>query len=84
MNNKYQFIKEIREQPNKISESLMHADKNLKDIAERYSQQIERVIMVGCGDPYMLGIGATYAFEQWAQFICSQDKFTNTIVVKFP
>jgi glucosamine--fructose-6-phosphate aminotransferase (isomerizing) len=67
MNNEYQFIKEIREQPNKISESLMHADKNLKDIAERYSQQIERVIMVGCGDPYMLGIGATYAFEKWAQ-----------------
>ena len=23
--------------------------------------------MVGCGDPYMLGIGATYAFEKWAQ-----------------
>ena len=67
MNNEYQFIKEIREQPNKISESLKYADKNLKEIAGRYSKQIERVIMVGCGDPYMLGIGATYAFEQWAQ-----------------
>ena len=67
MNNEYQFIKEIREQPHKISESLMHADENLKDIAERYSQIIDRVIMVGCGDPYMLGIGATYAFEKWAQ-----------------
>ena len=67
MNNEYQFIKEIREQPNKISDSLMHADKNLKEIAQRYSQRIDRVIMVGCGDPYMLGIGATYAFEKWAQ-----------------
>ena len=67
MNSEYQFIKEIREQPNKISESLMHADKNLKEIAQRYSQRIDRVVMVGCGDPYMLGIGATYAFEKWAQ-----------------
>ena len=67
MTKEYEFIKEIREQPNKIKESLQHADANLKNIAQRYHNKIDRVIMVGCGDPYMLGIGAAYAFEQWSE-----------------
>ena len=67
MKNQYHFVNEIREQPHRIEDSLRDADSNLKDIAERYVEKIDRVIMVGCGDPYMLGIGATYAFEQWAR-----------------
>ena len=67
MKKEYHFIKEIREQPDVIAKSLQHADLGLREMAQRYAGLIERVIMVGCGDPYMLGLAATYAFEQWAQ-----------------
>ena len=63
----YHFIKEIREQPAVIAASIQHADEALRAIAGRYGNQIERIIMVGCGDPYMLGLAAVYAFEQWAR-----------------
>lgn len=62
----YNFIKEVREQPAVIRSSLEQADAHFKDLATRYVDQIDRIVMVGCGDPYMLGIGATYAFENWA------------------
>ena len=62
----YHFIKEIREQPAVIAASLEHSDNSLRTIANRYGKQIERIVMVGCGDPYILGLAAVYAFEQWA------------------
>ncbi len=63
----YHFIKEIRQQPAVIAASLQHADESLREIAGSYGNRIERIVMVGCGDPYMLGLAAVYAFEQWAQ-----------------
>ena len=63
----YHFIREIREQPKVVADSVRHADNPLRDIAERYHDRIDRVVMVGCGDPFMLGLAAVYAFEQWAR-----------------
>ena len=66
MEKEHYFIKEIREQPDVIKKSLEHADTTLKELANRYVSRVDRVLFVGCGDPYMLGIAATYAFERWA------------------
>jgi len=66
MEKEHHFIKEIREQPDVIKKSLEHADAALKDLAQRYAKQVDRILFVGCGDPYMLGIAATYPFERWA------------------
>lgn len=62
----YHFLNEIRQQPEVIAKSLEHADPQLHELARRYAGQVSRVILVGCGDPYMLGIAAAYAFERWA------------------
>ena len=32
----------------------------------RYAGEIDRVLLIGCGDPYMLGQAAVYALENWA------------------
>lgn len=66
MKKAYHFIKEIQQQAEVIQKSLVHADADLKALAQRYVGQVTRVIMVGCGDPYLLGLAATYAFESWA------------------
>jgi len=66
VNKEYHFIKEIRQQPQAIRESLAHAEPILQTLVQQQAQQVKRIIFVGCGDPYMLGLAATYAFEQWA------------------
>jgi len=67
MKKEYHFIKEIREQPEVIRKSLEAAEPLVKEIAQKYAGKVERIIMTGCGDPYILGIGASYAFENWAK-----------------
>jgi glucosamine--fructose-6-phosphate aminotransferase (isomerizing) len=67
MTKEYHFIKEIREQPEVIQKSLDTAKSFVKEIAQKYVGKVDRIIMTGCGDPYMLGIGAVYAFENWAK-----------------
>ena len=66
MEKEYHFIEEIREQPAAIKKSLETADPVIKNLARRYTDKIERIVLVGCGDPHMLSLGAVYAFEQWA------------------
>jgi len=63
----FNFIIEARTQPDVIRKSLEHADAHLQDLAKRYARQIEKIVLVGCGDPHMLSVAAGYAFEQWAQ-----------------
>ncbi len=62
----YHFIKEIREQPEKIKKTLLTTDEKIKMIVDKYFGKVERIILTGCGDPYMLGCGSVYAFEEWA------------------
>lgn len=64
---KYHFIKEIYEQPEVIHETLKELDPLLNQIVHKYYKQVERILFVGCGDPYMIGIAAAYAFEMWAK-----------------
>ncbi len=66
MPKEYHFLREIRQQPEVIKQSLQHSDPHLRELAHRYVGQVKRVILVGCGDPYMLGLAAVYAFERWA------------------
>jgi len=66
MTKEYHYIKEILEQPEKIRKTLLETDAHVKEIAQKYCGKVDRILMTGCGDPYMLGIGAVYAFEQWA------------------
>jgi glucosamine--fructose-6-phosphate aminotransferase (isomerizing) len=62
----FHFIEELYEQPHAVRRSLEHADNMLREMAQSYAGRIKRVILTGCGDPYMLAIAAAYAFEQWA------------------
>jgi len=66
MEKEYHFIEEIREQPAAIKKSLETTDPVIKNLARRYTDKIERIVLVGCGDPHMLSLGAVYAFERWA------------------
>ncbi len=67
MKKEYHFIKEIREQPEVVKQTLQDLDQQLKSIAQKYHDKVDRIIMTGCGDPYLLGKGAVYAFENWAK-----------------
>jgi glutamine---fructose-6-phosphate transaminase (isomerizing) len=66
MNKEYNFIKEIRQQPRVIDQTLQEVDDQLRNLAQKYAGQIDRIILTGCGDPYMLSLAAVYAFENWA------------------
>lgn len=63
----YHFIKEIYEQPAVIGKTLRHVEPMLREITEKFSKKIERILFVGCGDPYMIGKAGAYAFEMWAK-----------------
>jgi glucosamine--fructose-6-phosphate aminotransferase (isomerizing) len=65
MTGEYHFIREIREQPRVLRASLEQEDIALRALAQQYAGNIDRVILTGCGDPYMLAIAAAYAFEKW-------------------
>lgn len=62
----YQFIVEIKEQPQVIRRTLSELDGQLKSLAQSFIGQIDRVILIGCGDPHMHSIAAAYALEAWA------------------
>jgi glucosamine--fructose-6-phosphate aminotransferase (isomerizing) len=61
----YHFIQEVHEQPDVVHATLEHVDEQVKTIAQTYGERITRVVLVGCGDPYMLAVAASYAFEEW-------------------
>ena len=62
----YHFIKEIREQPRALRETLQTEADNLRQIAHQLGGRIERVVLVGCGDPYFISWGAAYPLESLA------------------
>jgi len=61
----YHFIQEVREQPVVVSKTLEQSKHQLQELAQFYAGRIDRILLIGCGDPYMLGIAAAYAFERW-------------------
>lgn len=63
----YHFIGEIHQQAHAIRDTLTAEADNLRGIAERLAGQVDRVIMVGCGDPYFAAHGAVYPLEAWAR-----------------
>jgi glucosamine--fructose-6-phosphate aminotransferase (isomerizing) len=66
MDKEYNFIREVRQQPEAVSKTLKFADPQLTSLVKKHIGKIDRIILAGCGDSYMLGIPAAYAFEEWA------------------
>jgi glucosamine--fructose-6-phosphate aminotransferase (isomerizing) len=59
------YRKEMQEQPEAIRRTLEETDAQIQALASRYAGQIDHVLLIGCGDPYMLGQAAVYALESW-------------------
>jgi glucosamine--fructose-6-phosphate aminotransferase (isomerizing) len=66
MDTDYFYRKEMLEQPQSIRRTLLETDSQLKTLADRYAHNINQVLLIGCGDPFMLGQAAVYALENWA------------------
>lgn len=60
------YYKEMLEQPQAIQRTLAETKDQITSLAARYARDIHQVLLVGCGDPYMLGQAAVYALENWA------------------
>lgn len=67
----YHFIGEIHQQAHAIRDTLAAEADNLRVIAEALAGQVNRVIMVGCGDPYFAAHAAVYPLEAWARLPAS-------------
>ena len=65
MEKEYFFRKEMLEQPQAIRRTLAETDDQVQCLAKKYVPNIQQVILVGCGDPYLLGQAAVYAIENW-------------------
>jgi glucosamine--fructose-6-phosphate aminotransferase (isomerizing) len=66
MEKEFFYFKEMMEQPQAIRRTLEETDDQVKALAAQYAGQIKQVLLVGCGDPFMLGQAAVYALENWA------------------
>ena len=66
MTKEYHFIQELREQPGAVRKSLAQTNTQLSEMARVYAKKIKRLILTGCGDPYMLSFAAAEALEEWA------------------
>jgi glucosamine--fructose-6-phosphate aminotransferase (isomerizing) len=66
MQQEYFYHKEMLEQPQAIHRTLVETEDQIQVLAARYAGAIDRVLLIGCGDPYMLGQAAVYALENWA------------------
>jgi glucosamine--fructose-6-phosphate aminotransferase (isomerizing) len=66
MEQEYFYYKEMLEQPQAIRRTLEETEGQVKALAARYASQIDQVLLIGCGDPFMLGQAAVYALENWA------------------
>jgi glutamine---fructose-6-phosphate transaminase (isomerizing) len=66
MEKDYFYHKEMLEQPQAIRRTLVETEGQVKTLAARYAGQIDQVLLIGCGDPYMLGQAGVYALENWA------------------
>ena len=66
MEKEYFYYKEMLEQPRSIRRTLEETDSQIQSLAARYAREIHQVLLIGCGDPFMLGQAAVYALENWA------------------
>lgn len=66
MEQEYYYHKEMLEQPQAIHRTLAETEGQIKALAARYASQIDQVLLIGCGDPFMIGQAAVYALEKWA------------------
>jgi glucosamine--fructose-6-phosphate aminotransferase (isomerizing) len=66
MEKDYFYRKEMLEQPGAIRRTLQETEEQIKALVARYAGVIDHVLLIGCGDPYMLGQAAVYALENWA------------------
>ncbi len=62
----YHFIREIYEQPAGLRQTLAESGPAADALVRKLAGRIERVVLVGCGDPHFLSYGAAYAFERFA------------------
>lgn len=60
------FLKELREQPSAVAATLHDLEAQIEALADALSGRIDRLMMVGCGDPYFAAAAALYPFEWWA------------------
>ncbi len=65
MEKEFFFRKEMLEQPQALRRTLTDTDDQIRALALKYAQRIRQVLLVGCGDPFMLGQAAVYAVENW-------------------
>ncbi|MCC6905294.1 MAG: SIS domain-containing protein [Anaerolineae bacterium] len=84
MTQEYNFIREVREQPDAIRRTLEQADAPLRRMAESYAGAIDRIILAGCGDPYMMSIAGAYAFEMWAGIPADPIEAAELILYRHP
>ncbi len=63
----YHFIQELREQPAAVRETVVTQWDNIARLVGDFPQTLNRVVMVGCGDPYFASEAAIYPFERWAR-----------------
>ena len=66
MEKDYFYRKEMLEQPQSIRRTLEETNSQLQTLAVRYAREIRQVLLIGCGDPFLLGQAAVYALEAWA------------------
>lgn len=62
----YIFLQEIFEQPDAIQRTLDRSGADTEHIARQIASHIQRVQLVGCGDPLFLSQAVKYAFRYYA------------------
>ncbi len=62
----HHFIREMYEQPDGLRQTLTQSGPMTDALAARLANQVNRVILVGCGDPHFIAYAAARAFEQFA------------------
>jgi glutamine---fructose-6-phosphate transaminase (isomerizing) len=78
----YHFIRELREQPAVARKSLEQADEQLRALVQQYTGQVERVVLTGCGDPYIIGIAAAHALETWANVLADSIEAADLVMYR--
>jgi glutamine---fructose-6-phosphate transaminase (isomerizing) len=61
------FLKELREQPEAVAETLASQREAIRKVVEQLPADLNRIMMVGCGDPYFASQAAIYPLEQWSR-----------------
>jgi glutamine---fructose-6-phosphate transaminase (isomerizing) len=84
------MLKEIHEQATAVSETLAHWRANIAVnangvLSDERLQQIQRIIIVGCGTSYHAGLAGRQAIERWARIpvevdIASEFRYGEPIV----